>query len=88
VVGAGGNVGNLIVGAAVGFGGSAMRTVSFLGCTFAASGGFGGTPPDGGGGGGTGFGSAIRNCGDKLLVAKMSVKPLIPKRALGSLHAW
>src|SRR5438876_3833617 len=30
----------LIVGAAVGFGGKLMRTVSFLGCTFAASAGF------------------------------------------------
>src|SRR5438876_5973611 len=40
----------LIVGAAVGFGGKLMRTVSFLGCTFAASAGFGGTAP------GAGFG--------------------------------
>jgi hypothetical protein len=39
---AGGKVGNLIV--AVGFGGKLMRTVSFFGCTFAASAGFGGTP--------------------------------------------
>ena len=30
---AGGSVGNLIVGAAEGFGGKLMRTVSFLGCT-------------------------------------------------------
>ena len=37
----GGNEGSLIVGAAVGFGGSAMRTVSFFGCTLAASGGIG-----------------------------------------------
>ena len=29
----GGSVGNLIVGAAEGFGGKLMRTVSFLGCT-------------------------------------------------------
>ena len=29
----GGSVGNLMVGAAVGFGGKLMRTVSFLGCT-------------------------------------------------------
>src|SRR5436853_177535 len=42
--------GILIVGAAVGFGGKLMRTVSFLGCTFAASAGFGGTTP------GAGFG--------------------------------
>jgi hypothetical protein len=39
-------VGNLIV--AVGLGGKLMRTVSFLGCTFAGSGGFGGTGPPGG----------------------------------------
>src|ERR1043166_9424927 len=52
-----GNDGSLIVGAEVGLGGSAMRTVSFFGCTWAASGGFGGTPP-----GGTGeFGSAIKS---------------------------
>jgi hypothetical protein len=37
-----------IVGAAEGFGGKLMRTVSFLGWTFAASAGFGGTgAPDG-----------------------------------------
>src|SRR5687767_14152098 len=47
--------GILIVGAAVGFGGRLMRTVSFLGCTFAASAGLGGTAP----GGGVGIGSAI-----------------------------
>jgi hypothetical protein len=51
----GGKEGNLIVGAAVGFGGRAMRTVSFFGCTFAAS-GFGGVAP----GGGFGVGSAIK----------------------------
>jgi len=39
--------GILIVGAAVGFGGKLIRTVSFLGCTFAASVGLGGTAPDG-----------------------------------------
>src|SRR5206468_10398536 len=38
--------GSLIV--AVGLGGNAMRTVSFLGCTLAASPGLGGTPPVGG----------------------------------------
>src|SRR5204862_1599200 len=40
--------GILIVGAAVGFGGKLIRTVSFLGCTFAASVGLGGTAPDDG----------------------------------------
>jgi len=33
----GGNVGNLIVGAAEGFGGRLMRTVSFFGCTLPVS---------------------------------------------------
>lgn len=42
-----GSVGNLIVGAAEGFGGKLMRTVSFLGWTFAPSGGFGGVAPPG-----------------------------------------
>jgi hypothetical protein len=32
---------------AVGFGGKLIRTVSFLGCTLAASAGFGGIPPGG-----------------------------------------
>ncbi len=40
--------GILIVGAAVGFGGKLIRTVSFLGCTLAASAGFGGRAPAGG----------------------------------------
>ena len=39
--------GILMVGEAVGFGGRLMRTVSFLGCTLAASAGFGGTGPVG-----------------------------------------
>ena len=42
---AAGKVGNLIV--AVGLGGRLMRTVSFFGCTLAASTGFGGIPPGG-----------------------------------------
>ena len=40
--------GILTVGAAVGFGGKLILTVSFLGCTFAASAGFGGAPPPSG----------------------------------------
>src|SRR5438552_16764508 len=40
--------GILIVGAAVGLGGKLIRTVSFFGCTLAASVGFGGTAPEGG----------------------------------------
>ncbi len=40
----GGKVGNLIVAEAVGFGGKLMRTVSFFGCTLAASAGLGGRP--------------------------------------------
>ena len=43
----GAGAGILIVGAAVGFGGKLIRTVSFFGCTFAASVGLGGTAPDG-----------------------------------------
>jgi len=43
----GGNVGSLIVGAAVGFGGKLMRTVSFFGCTLPVSFFGGGTAPDG-----------------------------------------
>jgi len=43
----GGKVGNLMVGAAEGFGGKLMRTVSFLGCTLEPSGGFGGIAPPG-----------------------------------------
>jgi hypothetical protein len=39
--------GILIVGAAVGFGGKLMRTVSFFGCTLADSEGLGGTVPGG-----------------------------------------
>lgn len=39
--------GILIVGAAVGFAGRLIRTVSFFGCTFTGSTGFGGTPPPG-----------------------------------------
>ena len=42
-VAAAGREGSLIVGAEVGLGGSAIRTVSFFGCTFAASAGLGGT---------------------------------------------
>lgn len=40
--------GILMVGAAVGLGGRFIRTVSFFGCTLAASAGFGGTGPPGG----------------------------------------
>ena len=71
----GGKEGSLIVGAAVGLGGRAMRTVSFFGCTLAASGGFGGTPP---GVGGIGVGSAINYCADKLGGGKIAVKSLLP----------
>jgi len=42
-----GNVGSLMVGEALGLGGRLMRTVSFLGCTLAASAGLGGTAPPG-----------------------------------------
>jgi hypothetical protein len=43
----GASVGSLMVGADVGLGGKLMRTVSFLGWTFAASAGFGGSAPPG-----------------------------------------
>jgi hypothetical protein len=39
--------GILMLGAAVGLGGRLIRTVSFLGCTLAASAGLGGTAPEG-----------------------------------------
>src|SRR5438552_9068287 len=45
---AGAGAGILMVGAAVGLGGKLIRTVSFFGCTLAASVGFGGTAPEGG----------------------------------------
>ncbi len=45
--GADGGVGNFIVGAEVGLGGKLMRTVSFFGCTLAASEGRGGAAPVG-----------------------------------------
>ena len=54
--------GILIVGAAVGFGGRLMRTVSFLGWTLALSDGFGGVAPAGGGTGGLFSGSDINLC--------------------------
>ena len=43
----GGSDGSLIVAGDAGFGGKLMRTVSFFGCTLAASAGFGGTAPAG-----------------------------------------
>lgn len=45
-----------MLGVALGFGGSVIRTVSFLGCTFAASAALGGTEPGGGVGAGAGLG--------------------------------
>jgi hypothetical protein len=45
--GAADGAGILILGAAVGLGGRLIRTVSFLGCTLAASAGLGGIAPDG-----------------------------------------
>jgi hypothetical protein len=44
---AGAREGSFTVGAAVGLGGSVMRTVSFLGWTLEASAGFGGIAPPG-----------------------------------------
>lgn len=56
--------GILIVGAAVGFGGKLIRTVSFLGCTLVGSAARGGTAPEGGFGVGVfcGLFSAIGFC--------------------------
>lgn len=42
-----GIAGSLMVGEDAGFGGRLIRTVSFFGCTFAASGGLGGMAPSG-----------------------------------------
>jgi len=69
-VGAGAGI--LIVGAAVGFGGKLIRTVSFLGCTLAASVGLGGTAPDGV----LGLFSAINFSEPKLELAPVGVKCL------------
>jgi hypothetical protein len=67
----GASVGNLIVGAEVGFGGKLMRTVSFLGWTLAASAGFGGKVPPGV----VGVLSAINSCHrSKLKFSRSSVK--------------
>lgn len=71
-VGAAG-LGILIVGAAVGFGGRLMRTVSFLGCTFALSAGLGGVTPPGGTGG---LFSDIKFCWANLDLGVPSVNPL------------
>jgi hypothetical protein len=45
--GAAEGAGILMLGAAVGLGGRLIRTVSFFGCTLAASAGLGGTAPEG-----------------------------------------
>lgn len=59
---------------AVGLGGKLIRTVSFFGCTLAASAGLGGTPP----GGGFGLLSAIKLlvCDFKLGLSYAGVKLL------------
>ena len=76
-VGAGAGI--LMVGAAVGFGGKLIRTVSFLGCTFAASAGLGGTAPDGV----FGMFSAINFSEGKLELMPVSVKCLFAINRLG-----
>ena len=70
-------VGILIVGAAVGLGGKLIRTVSFFGCTLAASAGFGGTAPVGV----LGIFSAIKLSAFNLGLALGGVKSLIPKKS-------
>ncbi len=71
----GGRVGNLMVGAAEGFGGKLIRTVSFFGWTFPVS-FFGGTAPAGM----FGMFSAINQVTVKLKSASQSVKPLFGRR--------
>src|SRR5438132_14322021 len=68
-------VGILIVGAAVGLGGKLMRTVSFLGCTLAASAGLGGTPA-----GGFGVGSAIHVVCAQPRIRTKACQMVIPKK--------
>ncbi len=67
--GAAEGAGILIFGAAVGLGGRLIRTVSFLGCTFAASAGLGGTAPDGA----PGISSAINQ---GLLSGDRTIRPV------------
>jgi hypothetical protein len=70
-------VGNLIVGAEVGLGGKLMRTVSFLGCTLAASGGLGGSAPPGG----VGVFSAISfNPASSVKLVRGAVKPQLQRQ--------
>jgi hypothetical protein len=71
----GGNVGNLIVGAAEGFGGRLMRTVSFLGWTLPVS-FFGGMAPVGI----LGMFSAI-----KSLLAKIESRPIVSNSYSGQM---
>jgi hypothetical protein len=59
--------------AVAGFGGRLMRTVSFFGCTLAASVGFGGTPPVGLFGGLSAIVILVSYC--KLESVLRSVKP-------------
>lgn len=70
----GGNVGNLIVGAADGFGGRLIRTVSFFGWTLPVS-FFGGTAPAGG----VGMLSAICICNSRY-APPPTCQTLIPKK--------
>jgi hypothetical protein len=74
-----GGVGKRTVGAAAGFGGKLMRTVSFLGCTFAASPDLGGTAPEGK----LGMFSAINYCAFKLKFTRGGVKPLFGDKKAG-----
>ena len=68
--------GRRTVGAAVGLGGKLMRTVSFFGCTLAASLGFGGTEPAGG----LGVLSDINFSRIQIRVESKWCQTLIPRR--------
>jgi hypothetical protein len=79
--------GSLIVAVADGFGGSEMRTVSFLGCTLAASPGLGGRPPGGGGAPGMiGLSAITMFAATKLRLGGTGVKPDLPNGFTDLLH--
>src|SRR5271165_2775657 len=78
----GGSVGSLMVGAAEGFGGKLMRTVSFLGCTLPVSFFGGGTAPVGMFGGSSAISLIFKINGDRL------VSNVIGKNVGGGAGVW